>query len=547
MKITYSCNGKLANIESLKESEKLKNGYLCFYRNNLADFPYQFTALEKGDFMFMSTGYHKMPNADKCEEFKVVLSEKDYLLQKSLKEEETGASQSSTPPSSSDDGKDYLITADCFPVLTSGYYMFAYSDGLNTIQQNFPKLENGERMFYYTKSLAYFDYIASEEPIQRDNLKFHDQTEVPKHGYYVYAADGFEYLNKAYEMFAHSNLTSFYRDLPKLENANYMFSYATKLTYLNFADEFGKFDYDSRPNPSPAEGEPKGYDYPTIKTANYMFQATNVTHFYRYLPKVEECIGMFAGSKLTYLQCGGDYSFLGSESSDIKPNCKDIFKTEDETETKRNLYIYSRPWSATSESLETMFKDCKIHNWVSNWCYTDNQYGYLGEINDDEELAKRYVGGYTLTAHKIDEWTLYRILCHIGGMIKLSGSTGGTIHLNVAEDVIDKYKEKCDEFSDDNGYSCAGAAYYVTAILKWGFPNYTFEGNVADESLLRVSDDNLGDKESWITKESTVGEESPKLFPWLDSTTSTFDLANEEPPTSSIISEETTTQMWGLN
>lgn len=161
MKITYSYYGKLANIVSLKESEKLKNGYLCFYRNNLADFPYQFTALEKGDFMFMNTGYHKMPNDEKCEEFKVVLSEKDYLLQKSLKEEETG-----TPPSSSsEEGKDYLITADCFPVLTSGYYMFAYSDGLNTIQQNFPKLENGERMFYYTKSLAYFDYIASEEPI----------------------------------------------------------------------------------------------------------------------------------------------------------------------------------------------------------------------------------------------------------------------------------------------------------------------------------------------------------------------------------------------
>ena len=81
MKITYSYYGKLANIVSLKESEKLKNGYLCFYRNNLADFPYQFTSLEKGDFMFMSTGYHKMPNAEKCEEFKAVLSEKDYLLQ----------------------------------------------------------------------------------------------------------------------------------------------------------------------------------------------------------------------------------------------------------------------------------------------------------------------------------------------------------------------------------------------------------------------------------------------------------------------------------
>lgn len=474
MKITYSYYGKLANIVSLKESEKLKNGYLCFYRNNLADFPYQFTALEKGDFMFMSTGYHKMPNAEKCEEFKVVLSEKDYLLQKSLKEEETG-----TPPSSSEEGKDYLITADCFPVLTSGYYMFAYSYGLNTIQQNFPKLENGERMFYYTKALAYFDYIASEEPVVHDELNFHDQNEVPASGYYIYAADGFEYLNMAYEMFAHSNLTSFYRDLPKLENANYMFSYATKLSYLNFADKFGYFDYDNRfgnfdyststfhddpsveipdiiaPTLPPAEGEPKGYEYPYIKTANYMFQATNVTHFYRHLPKVEECIGMFAGSKLTYLQCGGDYSFLGSESSSsgtngIKPNCKDIFKTEDNS--KRYLYISSRPWAATPESLETMFKDCTIHNWVSNWCYTDNQSFFADSIYKDEnadEYAKRYVGGYTLTAHKIDEWTLYRILCHIGGMIKLSGSTGGTIHLNVAKDVIEKYKERCNAFPDE--------------------------------------------------------------------------------------------------
>lgn len=540
MKITYSYYGKLANIVSLKESEKLKNGYLCFYRNNLADFPYQFTALEKGDFMFMNTGYHKMPNDEKCEEFKVVLSEKDYLLQKSLKEEETG-----TPPSSSsEEGKDYLITADCFPVLTSGYYMFAYSDGLNTIQQNFPKLENGERMFYYTKSLAYFDYIASEEPIQRDNLKFHDQTEVPKHGYYVYAADGFEYLNTAYEMFAHSNLTSFYRDLPKLENANYMFSYATKLTYLNFADEFGKFDYDTSSfYGTPPEGEPKGYEYPYIKTANYMFQATNVTHFYRHLPKVEECIGMFAGSKLTYLQCGGDYSFLGSENSDIKPNCKDIFKTINETETetgtKRDLYIGSRPWVATPESLETMFKDCKIHNWVSNWCYIDaTEGGFADSIYDAEEYAKRYVGGYTLTAHKIDEWTLYRILYHIGGMIKLSGSTGGTIHLNVADEVIKKYKDICSAHPDpyQNGYSHASAAYYVTAILKWGFPNHTFTGNVSktDTSLLRVHDERLD-------------APSDGDFPWLDSTTSTFDLANEEPPTTSIVSEETTTQMWGLN
>lgn len=543
MKITYSYYGKLANIVSLKESEKLKNGYLCFYRNNLADFPYQFTALEKGDFMFMNTGYHKMPSDDKCEEFKVVLSEKDYLAQKNLKEEETG-----TPPSSSEEAKDYLITADCFPVLTSGYYMFAYSYGLNTIQQNFPKLENGERMFYYTKALAYFDYIASEEPVVHDELNFHDQTEVPASGYYMYATTGFEYLNMAYEMFAHSYLTSFYRDLPKLENANYMFSYATKLTYLNFADEFGKFDYENRyysisTNPSPPEGEPKGYEYPYIKTANYMFQATNVTHFYRHLPKVEECVGMFAGSKLTYLQCGSGYSFLGSESSDIKPNCKDIFKTEENAE-KRDLYIGSRPWAATPDSLETMFKDCTIHNWVSNWCYIDGttDKSFSDSIYDDKELAKRYIGGYTLTAHKIDEWTLYRILYHIGGMIKLSGSTGGTIHLNVAEDVIKKYKNICSAHPDSTreGYSVASAAYYVTAMLKWGFPNHTFDGNVikTDTSLLRVHEEVLGwDDSGWF----------PWGLPVSTTSTSTFDLANEEPPTTSIVSEETTTQMWGLN
>lgn len=135
MKITYSYYGKLANIESLEESEKLKNGYLCFYRSTLADFNYNFNSMTSGCYSFLGSGYYRISGLakDDISDNFICGSVENVLV---------------------DGENENKLNFDGFFSLTDGQYMFAYSD-LYQIGKRFPNLQKSNNMFqgcYYLVS-----------------------------------------------------------------------------------------------------------------------------------------------------------------------------------------------------------------------------------------------------------------------------------------------------------------------------------------------------------------------------------------------------------
>lgn len=353
MKITYSYYGKLANIVSLSESGYLKNGYLCFYRSNLADFPYSFTALETGDFMFMSTGYHKMESESNPNEFNFKLTYEQYC-----------ANAGYTEALSDDDG-DY-ITPNLFPILSSGYYMFAYSYNLKSIKSDFPKLENGTAMFYNAQALTDFDYIVDDNPKSTGDLKFYNQT---SDTYYPkWATGGFEYLSCAYCMFMGSNITSFYRNLPSLKDGSYMFAYTASDFNIKPSDIDGHDTVDD------------DWNFNNLEIADYMFMGSAITKFNKELPSLKSGRYMFAYSEITDFYGGvgyEKYDLTNSSGYEVinfelyneivgsawkkhtlrgeLPDCSYMFLN-----SKLKYIHWYGAIAASGESYKTMFMGCEI-------------------------------------------------------------------------------------------------------------------------------------------------------------------------------------------
>lgn len=364
MKVYYTKDGKKKGIEKIEGADKLKNGFFCFNRNNIANFPYNFSSLETGDYMFYRVGYYN--NANQEEGLDISMNIKQWNEQNTKVNDAN--EEDNIDVTEEDSNDENYITPNLFPCLKTAKYMFAYGEYIHYIRQDFPDLEIGDYMFYNTNAnnigFFYLDYIADDNPIykgENEELTFYSQDISSSNYYPKWAVGGFEKLSSAYYMFAGSNIGSFYRNLPSLKDGSYMF-YNTKSDFnIKPSDEDG---YDTDVN---------NWRFNHLNVADYMFMGSHITNFNKDLPSLESGQYMFAYSKLKHFYGGigfKPYYFYnsntfehdsentgeqGREYRETLPNCSYMFLNSDLE------YIHWYGCMAVSgESYATMFQGCCI-------------------------------------------------------------------------------------------------------------------------------------------------------------------------------------------